>query len=673
MKFTKLHRHPIFTSLLLAGIAQRMAPSARAEEPRWFRLNGIPEASVGMEVESSTETTRIGGSESSYEHMFITPLVGLQTSGSIYHPNLLTFDLNGELGWGWDSMTSKNTGATQTRNESDQLNRYFAQINLLQAKPYNASFFASQDHTFRDYGTFDTFTVDSERYGGRINWNKENLSLNTDFGYRDEKSTGLNDSSEIAETYFNFVGLNRRKNGQTAATFRFDQFDNIFNSGSKTGTMNESIGLSDSETFGRRNQITSATGISFGHSEYSGQASDTINANENVSIRHRPHLDSYLMLDFAHNHLHPETQSRLQGTYGLRHQLFDSLTSNLDAHGSHQENTSVLSSSTSDRYGLGLYESYTKRLRSWGRLTAGMGIVADHEEDNSTGTIFTSIDESHVLYVPTSPSYRPVYLNRPRVVPGTIQVNVAGDVLIESTDYQTVTSGELTEIRLIVPVSSHLQSLLLSSDNLIVLVTYQSASLNNASFESLNGTAQVRLDLPGGVGIYSRANWMENNAPAEILVQTLTDLVGGVDYSWHWMRAGAEYENYDSNFTQYTAYRFYQNFDFRIDSKSTLNFNFNETFYNYPDGRDQNQYQFLTRYSSQLWATFSWYIEGGLMIQEVLGTDQLQGSARTGFNWRRGKLTVRAGYEYNAQTSSSGLWTEEREKHRFFGYMKRTF
>ena len=190
MNLARLHRHRFFTSLLLVGIAQRLVPAARAVDPQWFRLNGVPQASLDMEVESSTETTRIGGSGSTYDHTFITPLLGLQTSGSIYHPNLLAFDVNGELGWGWDAMTTSSPGSSQTRNENDQLLRYFAQIELLQSKPYNASLFASQDHTFRDYGTFDTFTVDSERYGGRVNWNQSNFSLNTDFGYRPERLVG---------------------------------------------------------------------------------------------------------------------------------------------------------------------------------------------------------------------------------------------------------------------------------------------------------------------------------------------------------------------------------------------------------------------------------------------------------------------------------------------------
>ncbi len=682
------HRSYLVASALLGGIVPWLVPAARAEDPRWIKLNGLPQASVGLEVEGSSETIRTGGGQSVYDTLFITPTVGLRTSGSIYHPNLVAFDLDGELGWGWDSMTTRSSGSSQTRNESQELTRYLAQINFLEAKPYNASVFAAQDHTFRDYGTFETFTVDSERYGGRVNWNTDHLSLNAELGYRDETATGFKDSTEISETYFNFVGINRRHFGQTTLNLHINQFDNILNFGNRQNSQNESISLSDSETFGSRKQITAATGVGYSQSEYSGQQTETVNADENVLMNHRPNLDSYLMLDFAHNHLRQVTDTigggvpiqqvtdqadqRVQGVYGLRHQLYESLASNLDAHGSHQESSGSASLATSDRYGLGLYENYNKRLRSWGRLSVGAGLVADHQEENSSGSTLVSI-EAHQLYLPTSPQYRPVYLDRPRVLTSSIRVNVAGDVLAATTDYQVVSSGELTEIRLVVPTSSHLQSLLQTNDNLTISVTYESDSANNAAYESLNATFQVRLDLYNHLGIYGRLNWMDNNAPPAVLAQTLTDLVGGVDYNWRWLRTGAEYEDYDSSYTQYQALRFFQNFDFHLDSRSSLSFNFNETFYNYPGNRDQTQYQFLSRYNAQLWSSLSWYVEGGCTLMEIVDSDQTQGSARTGLNWTRGKLSVRAGYEYNTLSTSSGPYTEEREKHRLFAYLKRTF
>ncbi|MDR3378033.1 MAG: hypothetical protein P4M10_05060 [Verrucomicrobiae bacterium] len=658
--------------LLAVGVAQRLAPWARAEDPAWFKLDGMPEPSVGLEVDGSEETTRISGVNSVYDTLFITPTVGLKGSGSVYHPNLLAFDFDGQLGWGLNQMSTTSPGYKQSINEYDVLDRYLVEVNLLQEKPLNASFFASQDHTYRDYGSFDTFTVDRTEYGGRINWNSGNFSVNTDFGYRDESDTGLVDSSEVQETYFNFLGINKRKSGQTTVTARWDLFDNILNVGSVT-SQSESVGIADSETFGSREQITAATGVSYGHAEYAGQLTDTLNATENVNANLAPNLDSFLIFDFQHDQLHPSSESYLQSSCGLRHQLYESLTSTFDVHGSYQDNSAGGSSGTSDLYGVGLSENYVKRLQSWGHLSIGGSIVGDQQDDSSTGGTVSSIDEAHRLYLPTSAQYRPVYLNHPEVIAGTIQVTANNQLLVEGTDYDVVSSGDLTEIRLIVPASSHLQTLLGTSDNLSVSVSYESNSGLNASYESLTSNFEIRLDLFGQFGIYGRVNWQDNNAPSTVLTQTLTDLVSGVDYKWRWLRTGAEYEDYDSNFSKYDALRFFQSMDFSLERRSTLGINLNETYYHYPASGDQTVYQFVTRYSVQLWSGLSCYVQGGAALENVYGTKQVNGSAQTGFNWMYGKLSVRAGYEFNTQSTTTGEFSEDWEKNRIFAYLKRTF
>jgi hypothetical protein len=666
------HRWRLFAGLLIVGLMQRLAPWARADEPAWFRLDGLPETSAGLEVDGSDETTRIAGVNSVYDTLFIVPTAGLKTSGSIYHPNLLAFDLDGELGWGWNKMTTTSPGYRQSINESDELDRYQVQVDLLQEKPYNASFFAAQDHTYRDYGSFDTYTVDSSRYGGRLSWDVGNFTLTTDFGLRDETDTGLLDSSEVKETYVNFLGIHKRQNGQTTVTARWDMFDNILNFGTVT-SLNESVGVADSETFGSRKQITAASGISISHAEYGSQQIDTVNATENININHRPNLDSFLIFDFEENNLHPATETFVQGQYGLRHQLYESLSSTADIHGTYQDNSDVSGGSTLDLYGIGLAENYQKRLQSWGHLSASANIIADHEDDNAVGDTLTSIDESHQVYLPTSAQYRPVYLVHPNVLTGTIQVTAGGQQLIEGTDYEVVSSGQLSEVRLIVPPSSHLQGLLGASDNLAISVSYQSEATGTASFEALTSDAEIRLDLFGHYGIYGRLNWMDDNAPPMVLTQTLTDLVGGMDYKWRAFRTGAEYEDYDSNFSKYTALRFFQSLNFSLNSRSSLALNMNESFYHYDPSGDQTLYQFTTRYSLQLWSSLSCYVQGGVSSQDVLGSDQFQGSAQTGFTWTRGKLSVRAGYEYNTLSTTSGRFTEDFEKNRFFAYLKRTF
>jgi hypothetical protein len=666
------YRWRLLASLFVVGAMERLAPWVRAEEQAWFHLDGIPEPRAGLEVDGSEETTRISGVSSVYDTLFIVPTVGLQGTGSIYHPDLLAFDFNGDFGWGWEQMTTTSPGYRQSINESDQLNRYLVRVELLQEKPYNATFFATQDQTYRDYGSFDTFTVDSTRYGGTINWTTQNLTLISDFGYQDETDTGLIDSSDVKETHFNFLGIYKRNSGQTTLTGQWNEYDNILNFGDTLTSMTESANLADSETFGSRQQITASTGVSVSHSEYGAQQSDMVNATENVSIHHRPNLETYLVLEAELNDLSPGTESSLQGDYGLRHQFYDSLTSTADVHGNYQDNSDPTGSSTTDLYGVGLAENYRKRLQSWGRLSVSGSIVADHVDDSASGGSFPST-ESHQVYLPTSAQYRPVYLDHPSILAGSIQVTASGQLLVAGTDYEVVASGQLTEIRLIVPPSPTVANLLASGDSLTIVVTYQSASLNNASYEALTSDVEVRLDLFRRFGIYGRMNSLDNNAPPQVQTQTLTDLVGGLDYKWRWLRAGAEYEDYDSNFVEYDALRFFQNFIFTLDRRSTLSLDLDETFYHYPSSGEQTMYQFTTRYSLQLWSSLSCYIQGGFSLQDLQGSEQVNGSAQAGFSWSYGKLSVRGGYEYNSQTTTTAALSEAYEKDRIFLYLKRNF
>jgi hypothetical protein len=231
----------------------------------------------------------------------------------------------------------------------------------------------------------------------------------------------------------------------------------------------------------------------------------------------------------------------------------------------------------------------------------------------------------------------------------------------------------LTEIRLISPASSHLQPLLGASDNLAISVTYESNSGINAAYEALTSNFQIRLDLFDRFGIYGRLNWQDNNAPAYVLTQTLTDLVGGVDYHWRWLRTGAEYEDFDSSYSQYQAFRLFQNADFNVGPRSTLGLSLDETFYHYTQNGDQTEYRFVARYSVQLWSSLSCFLQGGASWEKVFGSDDVQGSAQTGLNWAVGRLSVRLGYEYNTQSTQSGAFNETWDKHRVFAYLKRTF
>ncbi len=654
---------PVFL-WVLAGSA--FGQDLSLEEPRWLRLRGLPEASLGAEIEGLREDVKLSGSTSTHEYLSLTPLLGLRTQGSIYHPNLLSFDLRGEGGVGWLTDTVKSPGFNLTRHETSDLLRYLAQVNFLENKPYNASFFASQDHDYQNYDFFNTATVDSRRYGGRASWTTDKLNLNADTGYREEKSSGTTGISEFSDTYLSLRGIHHRDHGNTTASFNYDDYDNRVNLGDVQNSVSYSAAVSDAETFGSRDQITATTGFGYNQYEYFNTASDTFNASENITINHLPTLDSFYYLNYDRTSQEPTTSQYFQGTAGLRHRLYQSLTSTLDVHGAWSEGTSDTVDTSNDRYGVGLHEDYHKRIGSWGRLTFGGGIVADHEDHfTSGGNTFLTVNEPHVLRQGI-----PANLNSPNVIEISQVLAPGGVPATRGIDYEVIQSGQLTQLILLIGNTGAVVH-----DGDTVLVTYVSDSLYNASYEALNGSVQVRLDVVDIFGVYGRLNWLDNNAPevAQSYVESLVDLVGGVDATWRWLRAGAEYEDFDSNFTKYKAWRLFEAFNFQAAEGAHLGIDFNQVFYKYPDGRDDTLYQFIAHLDTQLTTWLTWNVEGGLYYQDYFGTRQTLGAARTGLDFLWGKLRIKAGYQYNYQHTIQTTVTEDRYRNFFFIHLRRTF
>ena len=649
----------LLPALLLLGATRAGAQQFSELEPRWLRME-IPQTSVGMDMEGLRENVTANGATSVHDNFLVVPLVGLHLQGSVYHPNLMTFDLSGQggVGYAYDSVTSP--GYSQVRNESQNLFNYLATVNFLSSKPYNATFFASQDHTYNNYDFFNTVTADGTRYGGRLGWSEKSFNVTADMGYRDLLTSGLTGTSEISESYLNFNGLDQREHGSSTVTYSYDNFGNQLNSGPVQTSTSQSLGASDTETFGSHDQITSTAGASYGWADYADQNAQTFNATENLTAQHTPNLESFVALNYQDSQLDSASSSMFQGDAGLRHQLYESLTSTLDFHGNYGTASSPGSSALNDRYGVGLNEGYSKRLGSWGHLTMAGGAIVDHEDFSSSGGALSTINESHVLKDTTA-----TFLNNPRVLTTTVLVTGPGGVptYINGVDYRLIPEGELTQIQRI-PTSINLV------DGATVLVSYQSDSGFNSSFETLNLSAEIRLDLFNTVGLYGRLNVVDNNAPPRALAETLTDMVGGADVTWRWLRAGAEYEDFDSNFTQYRAMRFFETLSFPLGEGSRLGLNFNQVFYHYPFGQDQTQYQFIGMFNTQLSSWLSWNVEGGYYRQDALGASQDLIAARTGLILTYGKLIFKTGYQYNYENIEQA---EVRDRNFFYVQFRRDF
>jgi hypothetical protein len=166
----------------------------------------------------------------------------------------------------------------------------------------------------------------------------------------------------------------------------------------------------------------------------------------------------------------------------VRHQLYESLTSVLDLHGSRIRSDSPDTTFLATRYGAGVDESYTKRLPAKGRLSLGYGVRLDRERRETTGAILPFVDEPH-----TRTDGIPAFLNPPGVDRVGSVTDPAGIPYSETQDYVLLPLGALTEIRRVSGGRI--------SNGGSVLVDYTAAAPPSDAFSTLFQSARVRLDL----------------------------------------------------------------------------------------------------------------------------------------------------------------------------------
>lgn len=75
-------------------------------------------------------------------------------------------------------------------------------------------------------------------------------------------------------------------------------------------------------------------------------------------------------------------------------------------------------------------------------------------------------------------------------------------------------------------------------------------------------------------------------------------------------------------------------------------------------------------FNTQVSSWLFWNVEGGYYYQDALGAQQNLAAARTGLNFNWGKLTFKAGYQYNYRVIQQA---EKRDSNFFYFQLKRDF
>src|SRR5213075_2455561 len=114
-----------------------------------------------------------------------------------------------------------------------------------------------------------------------------------------------------------------------------------------------------------------------------------------------------------------------------------------------------------------------------------------------------------------------------------------------------------------------------------------------------------------------------------------------------------------------------QGFSFRLDDSSSLGLNLRETWTDYLDAhRREQDYRFTSHYHRSLTRHLGLDMDGGIDLRRGQGVEQDLATVRAHLDYKVGKLTLRAGYDYEYNLF---LNNEKRQKHLFLIRVSRLF
>lgn len=644
---------------------------AAPEEVRWLR-GRITDVNAGLEIQGDRQqqTVANSGEKVKLESFYVVPTVGLGLQGSVYHPNLFDYHLNLQGGEGWQE-TSVNLPGGGTRSDPYSLLRYQMNASILKEKPYAASFFAEREQTTTDYDFFTRAIVDQQSLGGRAGYAEGPVPFSVSFRQSSQDISGIVHPLTLDQSTLVFAAYNERSPGhRTDLSYTLDDYSRQETDAYTQQGRNHLVSLTDVETFGPKDRLRLNSILNYNQLDTTTApwtSADTTERfdrfftdHEYLNWKHTEHLQSDYNYSYNLQDSGPLRTDGQAASAAVRHQLYESLSSAFDVH------TQLMSSrgdgSTLDvtRYGLGLNETYTKRLDRWGRLTLGYGGLLDHEQRDTSGPSQFILGETHVLSDDVL-----TFLAQPRVNRLSIQVwDASGNVLYrELLDYLIIPHGERTQIQRVVGGQI--------PNGASVRVDYSVAPQPSDSYSTFANQFQIRLDLfQGLLGLYGHLNLQDNYGGQSLVLENITDQVVGMDVTWRFLRAGAEYEVYDSNLAPYRAARLFENLTFEANASTTLSLDAAQSWSTFPNSNTGlTSQQVIARVQLRLAPSLSVNTEGGVRFEHGYGYDQQLATARFNLQFKSGKLALQTGYEYEDQAFTGA----QNLRHFFFLRAKRSF
>jgi hypothetical protein len=633
------------------GFSVEASSPAVANEPVALLKCQITDARLVIEAEDNRSTLVSREEDRIYEQSstIIWPLLKLSLNGSVYHPAFMSFDLHVEAGYSWEDASEETTepvddgSFSEDRDGTTALRRYDATVTFLRNKTYPVTLNAGRSVDRRDYDFFRRVTVYDDHYG--LDMGSQNTVLPVTLSFQHTESETIDDFDQTSALDVDRAVLtaeHTRDNGdKTRFHMAADQYRRRELSYIEQNGESESLFLTDTHSFGPDDSATLRSRIDFDDRDSTYSDLTRLGVYESLILEHNDRLSSSYNYNFTDRRTEESDTVQHIASAGLKHQLYESLTSSIDLHGKSSENTYIDSYDLDvNQGGFKLSELYKKKLGKWGRLTVGAGFGVDNEQRDSTGDLLYEKDESYSMS-----DSRVHFLKQPGVDAESIVVKDSSGTRLyyEDVDYIVIEHGGVMELKRIfggnIPAGS------------LVLVDYTAQLDPTDSFDSTLTDGMFRLDMMDRhFSFYGNFMSLHHSGGSTLFLEELDQGALGVHFNYQQFSAGYEYESVDSSYLPYQSSHSFQDYVFDLSPRSSIGLNFDQHAVKYDEsGEEQTTYSFIGRFQAELRPGFQLLCEGGQRTASGLNLDRDLTTARAELDLAAGRLSVKVGYEYQRE------------------------
>ncbi len=412
--------------LLIAANAAPAATNGNGPESALLkaeRVDGYVE--LGLRGRNDRRSRRGSGTSFSRNELKLDQILHLDVEGFVYYPRLLRFNAGLDLHFLQEVQ----------RGDSLILPGGDLQLNFLESKPYGLSLFGhvSQDEVEETFGRSFESRVESYGAGFRYGLGPLPFRLRYTHRFRERSGDPTVDLVEKADE-IKFSGDYRIREGSDGDVRYL--FSDSIERGQKRQRHEFLLNNNTYFDSARRKRFTGVAR----YYAWTGRG-DTSNTTVSGTYdwQHTSHLDSSYHFDYQHRKFNTQASDQYNFKSSVSHQLYGSLGSTATVFGNVQDATF----GKLGEYGMGINESYTKRLGSWGRLDLGLGPFIRLQQTRPKQNTAFIVDESVVF-----PDANPVELRRSDIEITTIVVTSlnGATTYVEGTDYTIRSINRRTEM-----------------------------------------------------------------------------------------------------------------------------------------------------------------------------------------------------------------------------------